>query len=402
MTWHLLKLIWNRRRTNGLLMVEMFFSFLVLVAVTTMGLFLLDNYRRPLGYHYEDVWCVKMDMKVGGGGGWDGNSAATLRRLEQTLGDLPEVEGSSSAFTAPFAQWGWRFGDDVRGKHIEYEYNEVGDTLGDVLGLEVLRGRFFSRDDDGAAFRPVVLNERLARDVFGDEDPIGRPIPQNPDPNGGARPEMRVVGVVREFRQHGELSAPFNYLFQRQTGAGDTITPPNLLLVKVRPGTTAAFEENLIARLQAVAREWSFTVKPLSEMRAANHRDRLAPVTAISLVSGFLLLMVALGLTGVVWQNVTQRVREIGLRRAKGATARRIHRQILGELAVMTSLALLAGLAIVVQLPLLDLLGDVRPGVFGASLAISIAALYGVTMACGYYPARLATRITPADALRYE
>ena len=64
---------------------------------------------------------------------------------------------------------------------------------------------------------------------------------------------------------------------------------------------------------------------------------------AVGVVAGFLMLMVALGLTGVLWQNVTQRTREIGLRRAKGATARRIHRQILGELLVMTTLALAAG-----------------------------------------------------------
>src|SRR5262249_60359516 len=130
--------------------------------------------------------------------------------------------------------------------------------------------------------------------------------------------------------------------------------------------------------------------------------ERLASVLAFGLVTGFLLLMVALGLTGVLWQNVTQRTREIGLRRAKGATIPRVHRQILGELTVMTSLALLAGVLVVVQFPLLDLLGYVRPAVFAASLAVSIAALYGVTLVCGWYPSRLATRVPPAEALRYE
>ena len=92
-------------------------------------------------------------------------------------------------------------------------------------------------------------------------------------------------------------------------------------------------------RLQAAAPEWSFKITALEDMRAANHRERLAPVIVAGTVSAFLLLMVALGLTGVLWQNVTQRMREIGLRRAKGATAGHIHRQILGEVAVMTSFA---------------------------------------------------------------
>jgi ABC-type antimicrobial peptide transport system permease subunit len=57
---------------------------------------------------------------------------------------------------------------------------------------------------------------------------------------------------------------------------------------------------------------------------------------------------------------------------------------------------------VVVQFPLLDLLGFVRPGVFAASLAVSVATLYVVTVVCGLYPSGLATRLRPAEALRYE
>jgi putative ABC transport system permease protein len=213
---------------------------------------------------------------------------------------------------------------------------------------------------------------------------------------------MRVLGVIREFRQHGEFSAPEKYLFHRSRLESPKGNLPRALLIKVRPGTGGAFEERLTRRLQEVARDWSFKVERLDELRAANHRERLAPVVAIGTVAGFLLLMVALGLTGVLWQNVTQRTREIGLRRAKGATARGIHRQILGEVVVMTSMALAVGILVVVQFPLLDLLGFVRPGVFGVSLAVSGVALYVLTVLCGFYPARLATRVQPAEALHYE
>ena len=73
------------------------------------------------------------------------------------------------------------------------------------------------------------------------------------------------------------------------------------------------------------------------------------------------MLMVALGLLGVLWQNVTQRTREIGLRRAKGAAKVDVQRQILGEIGVMTTLALLAGVLVVVQFPLLDIIYFVEP-----------------------------------------
>lgn len=404
MTRHLLKMVWNRKGTNLLLMVEIFFSFLVLVAVVTLGLFYADNYRHPLGYRYEDVWTVNIDTKIAGD--WPPEAALTLRHLQDALRDLGRVEGAAPAFTAPFENGSWTSAYTLDGKAYDYELNVVGAAFKDVMGLELLRGRWFSREDDGAVWQPVLINQRMARHVFGDADPVGRIIPQDQHTDGSPRREMRVIGVFRDFRQHGEYSVPRNYVlhYQAETpGPGAVETPrARVLLVKVRPGTPAAFEETLLARLQATAKDWSFTVKPLTEAREANHRQRLAPVLAFSLVTGFLLLMVALGLTGVLWQSVTQRTREIGLRRAKGASAGRIHTQILGELVVMTSLALAAAVVVVVQFPLLDLLGLVRPGVFGASLAVSIAALYGVTIVCGFYPSRLATRLTPADALRYE
>jgi putative ABC transport system permease protein len=405
MTRHLLKLIWNRKRTNFLLMLELFFSFLVLFAVVTLGLFYLDNYRQPLGYDYADVWCVQVDTKTEGPMGWTPEAAEGFERVVTSVAELPPVVAAAPAFTAPYEEGSWSSDYMLNGRHYEYELDSVGESFKDVVGLEITRGRWFSREDDAATtFKPVVVNERMAREIFAGDDPIGKSVPQDKDSDGKPRTEMRIVGVIREYRQHGEFSTPANYVFHRHTnhGTDEQAAPLRIVLVKVRPGTPAAFEETLLARLQATARDWSFTVKPLVESREANHRARLAPVIAFGLVAGFLLLMVALGLTGVLWQNVTQRTREIGLRRAKGATIPRVQRQILGELTVMTSLALLVGVLVVVQFPLLDLLGYVRPAVFAASLAVSIAALYGVTLVCGWYPSRLATRVPPAEALRYE
>jgi putative ABC transport system permease protein len=172
--------------------------------------------------------------------------------------------------------------------------------------------------------------------------------------------------------------------------------------VKLLPGTTAAFEERLVKRMQAVAKDWSFEVQPAIDMREEKFRTTLTPLIAGGIIAGFLLLMVALGLTGVVWQTVTQRTREIGLRRAKGATIPDIRTQILGELAVMATIAVLVGAAIVIQFPLLKLVGDITPGVFAASLAISALCIYLLTLASAWYPSRMATTVPPAEALHYE
>ncbi len=112
----------------------------------------------------------------------------------------------------------------------------------------------------------------------------------------------------------------------------------------MRPGVTAAFEEHLVNTLQAMAPDWSFGMKPTEDVRTEYLRNNyLTPLAIMGMVAGFLLLMVALGLSGVLWQNVTQRIRELGLRRAKGADRARIKRQIFMEIALMTGIALVAG-----------------------------------------------------------
>jgi putative ABC transport system permease protein len=115
--------------------------------------------------------------------------------------------------------------------------------------------------------------------------------------------------------------------------------------------------------------------------------------------------MVGLGLTGVVWQSVTQRIREFGLRRAKGATINNVRAQVLSEIIIMTSLAVAAAVILLAQVPLLPLPRDltgIPASVFVASIVVSVAAIYVLTLACGWQPSRLATRIQPAEALHYE
>jgi putative ABC transport system permease protein len=77
---------------------------------------------------------------------------------------------------------------------------------------------------------------------------------------------------------------------------------------------------------------------------------------------------------------------------------------VLAEMAVMTTFALVAGAALLAQLPLLPLPRELAfsPLVFAGAVAISAGAIYCLTLACGWYPSRLATRIPPAEALRYE
>jgi putative ABC transport system permease protein len=417
MTRHLLRLIWNRKRQNFLLTVEIFFSFLTLFGVVLLGMQYANNARHPVGYEVARVWSITVDRKEP-----DQDLAVKARHREtyhqllMALGEMPEIEVVAAGFTGPYANANWGSGARLTGgREIQYGVNSVTDGYRDVLNIPVIEGRWFSREDDGATWKPVVINRRLARVIFGDANAVGQIIPEERDPNApppdpgsteNPRPD-RVIGIVEEFRQNGELSAPQNYLFYRMRleNAEPDANLPERIFVRLAPGTPASFEESLVKRAMAVAGAWSFEVEAVEDMRTDKLRSYTTPLMVVGTIAGFLLLMVALGLTGVVWQSVTQRIREFGLRRAKGATIPNVRTQVLSEIVIMTSLAVIAAVVLLAQVPLLPLprdLSGIPPSVFIASIAVTVVAIYALTLACGWQPSRLATRIQPAEALHYE
>jgi putative ABC transport system permease protein len=394
---HLLKLVWNRKRSNFLIVVEIFFSFLALFAVVTFGVYYADNYRHPLGFSYENVWNIDIDMKLSTDDDWTPEMVETTRQLLLALESFEAVESVAGAMDPPYALGGRTSVFEYNRRTLLSDFNEVTDSFPEVMGLQLVRGRWFEKADDAQNWDPVVINQRLSRELFGPEDPLGKNIAPE-----GAERESRVVGVISDYRHDGEYAALSNFLFERKKMGDPAHRPPRKLLIRVRPGTTAAFEETLNKRLQAVARQWSFEIQPLTQLRETSHKLSLAPVIAVGVVAAFLLIMVGLGLVGVLWQNVTQRTKEIGLRRTQGATAGHIYAQILGELLVMTSIGLGLAIIVIVQFPLLDLIGFVSAKVYLYSLAVSLAVIYVLVVLTGLYPSWLATKIQPAQALHYE
>lgn len=395
---HLCKLVWNRKRSSFLMITEIFFSFLVLFAVMTLAAFYLDNYHQPLGYSYENVWHVDIDMNQASDDYWSPEQVTLVNQLLLAVRECEEVENVAGAHSAPYDFGGRSSGMEVRGKRFETRVNEVTDEFKEVMELQLVSGRWFEKADEALNWQPVVINQKLARELFGEEEAAGKPF----TPWAATDSDVRVIGVVTDFRQTGEYMRSQHYLFERKKLGDPQHRPPRHLLVKVRPGTTAEFEEKLDKRLQAVARDWSFDIEPLAQKRQSALKLLLAPLIAAGLVAGFLMIMVGLGLVGVLWQNVTQRTKELGLRRAKGAAAGDILKQILGELLLLTTLGVAAGVILVAQIPLLDLAGFINSKVYVFGLAAAIMIIYGLTLAAGLYPSWLATRVQPAEALRYE
>ena len=407
---HLVKLCWNRKRSQTLVAIEVFFSFLVVFAVMTVAVYNVNNYRQPLGFDYHDVLNVNLTSltDIAASGGQKPAAGEVARRLLSEVRGLDAVEGVAGTAIPAFDLTGMSDVVEYQGRRMESYNTEVTDDFAKVMRVEVTEGRWFEEADDALPYDPVLVNARLKRDLFRGDDPIGKNIAPRPDPapagQAASTPprEIRVVGVFKDFREDGELSGPEPYFFKRTRLAGADTRPLYNLVVRVRPGTPASFEETLMTRLRATVPGSTFQVDPLPKMRRSIMRLKLVPFVAAALIAGFMLIMVALGMVGVLWQSVARRRREIGLRRALGATGQGVSLQVLGELLVVASAGVLLGAAVTVQLPLLGVIGWIGNGVYALGMVLAALTIYGLTVVSALYPSWLATQVQPAEALHDE
>ena len=421
---HALKLAWTRKRASALLIAEFAAVFLVLAGIGMAALRYVGAAREPTGFRHADVWRLTLApdglgerpdsllrlaypgllavaraqptvAAVAGIGydpyGFSSSAGAFDRRAE---GERAGVQGADTTATAgPAAA---AAGVD-EGEPLRFGRNEATDDLPAVLDLTMAHGRWFSRADDAEGAVPVVVNRRFARGYFGREDVVGREVPDFSRDYG--RP-VRVVGVVDEFRQGGEYSTPVPYVFTRVRPGRDA--SPGHLLVRARPGATEADLGALVERLQRAAPGLQVDGQVLDVQRTSFLRLALLPLFAGGLVALFLLLMTALGLVGILWQNLTRRTAELGLRRALGAPRAVVVRQVTAEMLALATFGAAIGLVVALHLPLLGFLDVVSPGVFAGGLALGLVVLYAAVAACARYPARAATRLDPALALRAD
>ncbi|HEX9981718.1 MAG TPA: ABC transporter permease [Thermoanaerobaculia bacterium] len=405
---HLLKLVWNRRKTNALIIAEIFLAFLVVFAVMCTAVTMTNRWAygtldprstgdRSLGFDWHDVYVASveaprelMDSPEAGK-----ELRATSARLLEGVQQTPGVVAASAAITPPygFSTIEDTFSAEER-RGIGVLNDAVSDDYAKVMQIRILRGRWFGREDDAATYVPAVLDTNAARGIFGDADPLGQTF------RGGSDRKLvyRVVGIIAPFRLHGEMAEAQPMLFHRATR--DAMVE-NVVL-RVPPGTPPAFEAALAARLQAIGPQLSFRIRRMDDMRRNALRFSMTPVVAGAVVCFFLITMVGLGLTGVLWQDVTKRTREIGLRRATGASSRAVLFQVIGEVLLLTTIAVLAASILIAQLPILGAFTLMSRQAYSAGIIAALASIYALTLLCALYPSWLASRLRPAEALRYE
>jgi putative ABC transport system permease protein len=394
---HLLKLTWQRKSRNLMLSLEILLAFAIVFAIAALSLRFVQLYREPLGFDAADAWKVDMQM----GDKPDAIPAEIYDRISRDLLALPQVRAVGFVTHSPYtlSTWTTDYTSPQTGAKVNTNNIEASDGFADAIGLRLVAGRWFNAADEGQQVVPAVLNRRMAAAMFPGRQPLGQRFTD--DEKAGTH-TFKVVGLVDDFRNKGPLMTPTNFVLTRfapRTSASRV----RAIVLKVAPGTPRAFEATLNQRLKQIRGDWGYQIEPLTSMRASLLKNQLVPLAVLAVIAAFMLVMVAFGLFGVLWQNTTRRIPEIGLRRAIGASAGHIYRQIVLEQLLLSSVAIALGLALLVQLPLTHALGEnLNWLVFCEAAGLSMAVIYLLSLLCSLYPGWRASRLDPAQALHYE
>jgi putative ABC transport system permease protein len=384
---HLFKLIWNKKGTHSLLIIEILASFLVLFGVLSLIVFNVRNYLDPIGFTYDNVWV--MDLA---------NNQDTVKiddkteQIMQRVRAYPEVlSASRMSGNTPFSANQISNALTYNKVSVNADFYYTDEDFGKTLDLPVTSGHWFHKGDMTSKVVPIVINKQAEKKLFANENAIGKVIKSDD------KVSFKVVGTVDKFKAKGEFMSDYPAVFKMiKKEDGD-----RSILIKTKPGTDANFEAKLVKDVAAMTDQWGIEVSYLSESRKNRHNLTLVPVLIFLIISGFLLTNVALGLFGILNLNIARRKNEIGLRRAMGATEGRVTVQFLGEIWVLSTFSLIIGLLFAVQFPLMNVF-DLDSEIYITSIFASVAVIYIIVTLCAWLPSKQASRIHPAVALHEE
>jgi len=309
--------------------------------------------------------------------------------LDESLRDLKLISEGQFLFTVE--------GRDVQSDHSSVvERSSVSPDYFHLLGIPLLRGRWFNELDNDNAPQVAVINQAMAQSYWPNEDPLGKRFKAA---KAGA-PWITVVGVIANARTQSLAQAdlPQIYLDLYQTGA-------KRLAILLRGHLhAAAIADEVREQVQALDPTLPVSgAETLNETVSASLAQRRFSMEMITLFALTALLLAGLGIYGVISYLVSERTQEIGIRLALGASRSNILRMVLRQGLGLAIVGAAVGLvcALIVSHLMASLLYGVRPT--DPPTFVGVAFLFiGVAVLACYLPARRAMKVDPMVALRYE
>lgn len=324
--------------------------------------------------------------------------AIAYEQLEDRLSALPGVISAASSTDALIAGDTSTSNFNVDGQPADERQawkNIVGEHFFPTMGIPMLSGRGFGRQDTQTSESVAVINRELASQFFRGKNPIGQTFNST---------HTRIVGVCGDtrFRSLRDAPPPTYYLFTRQAGdyhAGGEMT----FSVK-----TAADPDAIAASVRKVAQDFrrDLLINNLRTQEEQIHSSLRQERLFASLTTSFGILALTLaciGIYGIMAYTVARRTNEIGIRLTLGAQAQQILAMILRETSWLAIIGVAVGLGAALLLTrfLASMLFGLKPN-DPATLVGAATLLFAVPLLAGFIPARRASHVQPIQALRHE
>ena len=268
---------------------------------------------------------------------------------------------------------------------VNYEANNI-------FNSSIEKGRYFNRVEQENSSRVVVLGNNLGKKFFGEENPIGKKIKINGK-------SYEVVGLLAKKSPNYDESVILPYTTVMDEFSATGITS---IVVKVKDNVDLeqAQQQIKLALLKDL-KEDKFTVMTQEDILESIQNILNMLTIALASISGISLLVGGIGIMNIMLVSVAERTKEIGLRKALGATSSDIKNQFMAEAILISSLGGVLGLLLgwVTTIAIRPLIKAVIP-VWAIPLALGSSLAVGIVF--GTYPAVNASKKDPIEALRYE
>ena len=324
---------------------------------------------------------------------------------------LKEIDGVSGV--SVFHKRG--YADNIYYKNTSYSGAVYGvdGAYFSVYGLTVKNGRGFTEDDFKRFRKVIVADASVAGSLFAGEDPIGKTVEINGEP-------FTVIGVVVEKKAFTPVINSINdYYTYMQTDGGKIYLPDSVWPVTYRfdepqcvaVGAAHTDDMTYVGKkaaeylTSALVSAQGFTYRSQDLLEQAKQLQELSASTNRQLIwiAGISLIVGGIGVMNIMLVTVSERTREIGLKKAIGAKKNRILRQFLTEAAVLTSLGGVIGVVSgVILAKVLSLLMQTPSAVSIPAIVIAVAFSTVIGVVFGLIPAVKAANLNPIDALRRE
>jgi putative ABC transport system permease protein len=341
------------------------------------------------------------------------SSSAFGPQAPLTMADYNAIVANTPFLQSTTASFGGASNLTFESNNTQISVSGVTPEYTNVRNWGTRLGRFFDDGDYSSRARVVVLGQTTAKELFQGDDPLDKSIKINNVP-------FRVIGVMepkgssflgdQDATAFVPLSTAQERLFQTssQTATGQKRVSSMMLKVlddSSRPIVEASVKDQLRERHRIpLDEEDDFSVVSQAELISAFSSITSVLTVFLGAIAAISLLVGGIGIMNIMLVSVTERTREIGLRKAIGATSSAILSQFLMEAIFLSFIGGVIGIVIGVGGAYLISLAvaDFKPEVQMSAIALAVGFSITVGLFFGIYPARRASHLNPIDALRYE